>query len=240
MIRHRAKKDKRNKGFTLVELLVVLTILAVLAAIAVPALIGYIDRARANADIVHARNCMQAMQTELMELYAFDRSGERRSTREGDKSSVFPGYAGVDSNKNADIDLRNSAGKKTDYAGKILKSADEDPYLLIIGVGSWGIYEATDDSRKAYTCYICMYMKDENSRPIFFDGERWTTDYPDKAGKSPRAANEVYKAGTNEINKGRKYAGTFIQYYVLAGPKDKVVTGNSIWQWIRDQVAKFK
>ena len=37
-------KKNTNKGFTLVELIVVLVILAILAAILVPALLGYIDR----------------------------------------------------------------------------------------------------------------------------------------------------------------------------------------------------
>ena len=40
----RALKEK--KGFTLVELIVVLVILAILAALLIPALTGYIDKAR--------------------------------------------------------------------------------------------------------------------------------------------------------------------------------------------------
>jgi prepilin-type N-terminal cleavage/methylation domain-containing protein len=41
---------KKNKGFTLVELIVVIAILAILAAIAVPQLNGFQDRARQQAD----------------------------------------------------------------------------------------------------------------------------------------------------------------------------------------------
>ena len=42
------RKMKNKKGFTLVELIVVLVILAILAALLVPALTGYIDKAKAG------------------------------------------------------------------------------------------------------------------------------------------------------------------------------------------------
>ena len=44
-IDYMAKKNTK-RGFTLVELIVVLVILAVLAALLIPALTGYIDKAR--------------------------------------------------------------------------------------------------------------------------------------------------------------------------------------------------
>ena len=45
---------RRNRGFTLVELIVVLVILAILAALLIPALLGYIDRAREKQDVLKA------------------------------------------------------------------------------------------------------------------------------------------------------------------------------------------
>lgn len=63
------KTKKNNKGFTLVELIVVLVILAILAAILVPALLGYIDRAKGQQIVLNARSCYTAAQAEFSSLY---------------------------------------------------------------------------------------------------------------------------------------------------------------------------
>lgn len=64
----KARED--NKGFTLVELIVVLVILAILAAILVPALLGYIDRAKESQYELEAKAVLTAMQGEASQLYA--------------------------------------------------------------------------------------------------------------------------------------------------------------------------
>ena len=43
---------KNNKGFTLVEIIVVLVIIAILAAIAVPAVLGYVDESKKTRYII--------------------------------------------------------------------------------------------------------------------------------------------------------------------------------------------
>ena len=60
---------KNNKGFTLVELIVVLVILAILAAILVPALLGYIDKAREKQVTTNAEAAYVAAQALATECY---------------------------------------------------------------------------------------------------------------------------------------------------------------------------
>lgn len=64
------KKSKEQKGFTLVEMIVVLVIIAILAAITIPALIKYIDKARDKQIVIDARTAYLAAETTISEAYA--------------------------------------------------------------------------------------------------------------------------------------------------------------------------
>ena len=61
---------RRKKGFTLVEVIVVLVILGILAAILVPALLGWIDKARNQDAILECRSVVMAAQGKVAEIYA--------------------------------------------------------------------------------------------------------------------------------------------------------------------------
>ncbi len=62
-ILHGKKKIvKKNKGFTLVELIIVIAILAVLVAILTPQFLKYVERSRNLADIANAREIGKAVE----------------------------------------------------------------------------------------------------------------------------------------------------------------------------------
>jgi len=47
--------NKKKKGFTLIELIIVIGILAILAVLAIPAVAGYLDNSRAQTNISNAK-----------------------------------------------------------------------------------------------------------------------------------------------------------------------------------------
>ena len=79
-------KKNNNKGFTLVELIVVLVILAILAAILVPALLGYIDKARQGQYAEEAHSILTAAQAYETEQYA--KNGSFVKTFTGDNKAM--------------------------------------------------------------------------------------------------------------------------------------------------------
>lgn len=70
MIALQQKRRSKKGGFTLVELIVVLVILAILAALLIPALTGYIDKAKQKQIIAETRQVVMAAQTLVDEAYA--------------------------------------------------------------------------------------------------------------------------------------------------------------------------
>ncbi len=98
-----AKTSK--KGFTLVELIVVLVILAVLAAMLVPALVGYVDKAKAEKEYQTAATVYGAAQATITEMYGRDAITTSNGTITKDTTAASFSYgkqvitlAGVDSN----------------------------------------------------------------------------------------------------------------------------------------------
>ena len=98
----RRLKENKKKGFTLVELIVVLVILAILAALLVPALTGYIDKAKQKAIIAETRQVVMAAQSLGDEVYGRKDVGENITAGASNADVLFSDIAEL-----AEVDAAN-------------------------------------------------------------------------------------------------------------------------------------
>ena len=88
MIALQQKRRSKKGGFTLVELIVVLVILAILAALLIPALPGYIDKAKQKQIIAETRQVVMAAQTLVDEAYGTKNVGDAITVGTADSATV--------------------------------------------------------------------------------------------------------------------------------------------------------
>lgn len=107
-------RKNKKKGFTLVELIVVLVILAILAALLIPALTGYIDKAKEKKIIAETRQTVMACQTIIDEQFAKADLGETISVAISDKDAKSSIKAGAITLSKAEVqELAETTGTFT-------------------------------------------------------------------------------------------------------------------------------
>lgn len=80
-------RNRKKKGFTLIELIVVLVIMAILAAAAIPTVMGYIDNSRRASYLANMRAILQAAESTLTEARANGKVIENGGSAIDDKTT---------------------------------------------------------------------------------------------------------------------------------------------------------
>ncbi len=62
------KKEMNNKGFSLVELIIVIAIMAILVGVLAPQFIKYVEKSRESTDIANLETCMEAVKVYYADL----------------------------------------------------------------------------------------------------------------------------------------------------------------------------
>ncbi len=157
------RTNKRLKGFTLTELIVVLAIIGVLAAILAPTMINYYRSSRvkdANAD---AKMVLNAAQTEVQKYISVDRVADT------DAQSIFSGKVIISCDNDGNL-LYSGSGIET---GLIAPAADTTAAVNCADVAAKVHAVVSDGENVNWAVYIdnyvvkaCVATENVNSRYI--------------------------------------------------------------------------
>lgn len=114
------ENNNNNKGFSLVELIVVIAIMAVLMVVLAPALLRYVEKARVQTDETTASDVLNAVETALSDDEVYQKvAGTDTITVD------YIGTTGVISTGSADLLTELDATLKADSAHKIKQTSSK-------------------------------------------------------------------------------------------------------------------
>lgn len=141
-----SSRKNLEKGFTLVELIVVLVIIAIIAAVAIPAMLGFTDDAKEKAYVTDAEEAYNAAQAVLTQLY-----NDSSNQLDHKKRLKISELAGADSDNTV---FNVWTAKKLEDGITLSTSENIGSYTIL-----YALYETTNDGTGKY---------------VFYNGKDWT------------------------------------------------------------------
>lgn len=111
-------KKSNNKGFSLVELIVVVAIMAVLVGILAPAYLSYVEKSRAQKDASAVEEVRHAIEVALAEENVYDEVKNGDSVVVNDGSAMTFNVTNAGSNKYLENAVTAVTGTTVDFQSK--------------------------------------------------------------------------------------------------------------------------
>lgn len=129
-----SEKIKNNKGFSLVELIVVVAIMAVLMAVLVPTLVRNVEKTRVQKDKSAIAEVRQAVITAMaQEQFQDAKKNANGATVSGGKFALADLFDNTDdTSKSLATEVENTIGAKTVALSSSMKSGDTDTKITIV------------------------------------------------------------------------------------------------------------
>lgn len=182
---------RKQKGFTLIELIVVIAIIGVLAAILVPTMMGYVKKSKRASDVASARE----IHTSVLDLILEDEDVNDSFYEKGSNYTASIAKTDAISNQNYDLVLvayldgasgTDGSGKiwteidsgQQSFCEKLNKKLDYTPGSTSIKMN---IKTKAEDSSERYNRWFIGYRKQTPSTV-----EIWVGDGSSGAGGDPQ------------------------------------------------------
>lgn len=225
-------KKNDNRGFTLVEIIVVFVILSILSAILIPSMIGFFDLFETDEIEENVKSIKEVSQVKLFDMYS-----EMAYNQDNLHTIMDSSLLNLKKlNEFKDCDIQNSEFSKDILKELRINDNPDSPNIVFLVLGRFDYY--TDitkqdyDPIKAYTIYDVVYQHKKNDKIYYYcDGKLL-----DKRNIG-RSEDDKY----NII----EYDGetVYVQYYLLKSYKNNNNTYQSLegefWNYFRAQYKTY-